>query len=210
MAIITPTITTADPHEYRDQMTLISGYAEGVHLDFSDGIFTPEALLPLEEAWRSDDVITHAHIMHQDPAKVIDEIMQLEPDLVILHIESDHVKQCLHTLRENGTRTGIALLADSELSDIKELDIDGLFDHVLVFGGHLGFQGGKADLSLLDKVNEIRDAYSDIEIAWDGGVNAQNAKEIAAAGVDVLNVGGYLKNNKNPQKAYADLTKLVS
>ena len=65
MSIITPTITTADPHVYREQMTLISTFAEGVHLDFADGVFAPTELLPIDQAWRSDDLITHVHVMFQ-------------------------------------------------------------------------------------------------------------------------------------------------
>ncbi len=210
MTTITPTITTDDPHEFREQMTLISSYADGVHLDFSGGVFTPAKLLPLDQAWRVDDLITHAHIMYQDPAELVDDILQLEADLVILHLESDNLKSSLHTLRENGTRTGVAMLPESSVKDLKEHEIDGLFDHVLVFGGHLGYQGGEADLSQLEKVKELRAEYKDIEISWDGGVNAKNAKQISQAGVDVLNVGGYLKNAENPQKAYDDLLKLVS
>jgi ribulose-phosphate 3-epimerase len=210
MAIITPTITTDDQHEYRDQMNLIKSYSEGVHLDFSGGVFTPNKLLPVDEAWRSDDLITHAHIMYQDPGDIIDDILQLEADLVIIHIESDHVKESLKTLQENGTRTGVALLPESTVADLQKMRIDGLFDHILVFGGHLGYQGGSADLDQLEKVKELKREYPGVEIAWDGGVNDTNAKQIADAGVDVLNVGGYLKNAKDPKKAYDTLSDLVS
>lgn len=210
MSTITPTITTAQAHEYREQMELIASYAEGVHIDFSDGIFAPAELLALDEAWRSDDLITHAHIMYQNPLEVIDDIIHLEADLVILHAESDDVKKCLQALHDNGTRTGIALLPETSVADLQELEIDDLFDHVLIFGGHLGFQGSQADLDQLDKINRIKKAYPDIEIAWDGGVNDKNAKQIAEAGITILNVGGYLHNAKDPKTVYDTLVSLVS
>jgi len=210
MSVITPTITTDDPHEFRDQMELIDGYSEGVHVDFSDGIFSPSVLLPIDQAWRIDSLVTHAHIMYQNPLEVLDDIIDFQADLVILHIESDNLKQCLHTLGENGTRSGIALLPESTLADVQDLEIDGLFDHILVFGGHLGSQGGTADLEQLEKVSRLKEAYPDAEIAWDGGVSEANAAQIAKAGVDVLNVGGHLKNASDPEKAYANLVSLVS
>lgn len=210
MAIITPTITTDDPHVYRDQMELIATYAEGVHLDFSDGVFAPTDLLSIDKAWRSDDLVTHVHVMYQKPLEVIDDIIQLEADLVILHVESDELKECLELLRENGTRTGVALLPETSVADLRELEIDNLFDHVLIFGGHLGYQGGKADLDQLAKVEKIKEHYPDVEISWDGGVNEENAKQIADAGIDILNVGGTLKSSKNPQKTYTTLSSLVS
>lgn len=210
MAIITPTITTNDPHEYREQMELIASYAEGVHLDFADGILAPSELLPLDKAWRHDDLITHAHIMYQDPLPCIDDIIHLEADLVILHVESDNIKQALNVLLENGTRTGIALLPETSLTDVDELEIEGLYDHILVFGGHLGYQGGEADLSQLTKVKQLKDRYPDVELSWDGGVNIDNVAKIAATGVDILNTGGYLRHTKDPQKTYDLLQSLVS
>ncbi len=210
MAVITPTITTEDPHVYRDQMKLIATYADGVHLDFADGVFAPTDLLSVEKAWRSDDLITHVHVMYQNPLEVIDDLVQLEADLVILHVESDNIRQCLETLQDNGTRTGLAILPESSVADLKELEVDELFDHVLVFGGHLGYQGGKADLDQLEKVKQLKEDYPDVEIGWDGGVNEDNAKQIADAGVDVLNVGGALSKSENPKKTYASLSSLVS
>jgi len=210
MFTITPTITTADAHAYREQMERITAYSEGVHLDFADGIFAPSELLPIQDAWRSDDLVTHAHVMFQKPLEVVDDIINLEADLVILHAESDNVKECLTILQENGTRTGIALLPETSVADLQELEIDDLFDHVLVFGGHLGFQGGEADLDQLQKVTKIKKTYPDVEIAWDGGVNDTNIAKISEAGVDIINIGGYLKNAQNPKRAYDTLASLVS
>ncbi len=205
MAIITPTITTDDPHVYRDQMELISSYSEGVHVDFADGILAPTELLNIDQAWRQDELITHIHVMSQKPLEIIDDIIAFEADLVILHAEADDLKKCLELLANNGTRSGIALLPETTVSDVQDLEIDGLFEHALIFGGHLGYQGGSADLDQLHKVKELKAVYDDIEIGWDGGVNESNVVEISNAGVDVINVGGYLKNSRNPKRDYTNL-----
>lgn len=210
MSVICPTITTSDPHEYRNQMDLIATYSEGVHIDFADGIFAPAELLPVEDGWRSDDLVTHAHIMYQKPLDVVDDIINLESDLVILHAESDDVSKCLEILQDNGTRTGIALLPETSVADLKELDIDEYVDFILVFGGHLGYQGGEADLDQLTKVAQIRKNYPDIEIAWDGGVNDTNIDQISKAGVDIINVGSFIHSAEDPKKAYDTLASLVS
>ena len=209
MAVVAPTVTTDDPHEYRDQINSISDFSDGVHLDFSDGVFAPTKLLPIDQAWRSDRMVNHAHIMYKKPLEYLDDIINLEADLVILHAESDDLKECLQRLQENGTRTGVALLPETQPEKLEELGITDLFDHVLVFGGHLGYQGGEADLNQLDKVKQIKKTYPDMEVAWDGGVNDKNVKQIADAGVDVLNVGGFIKNARNPKKAYDSLVNLL-
>jgi len=206
---IAPTVTTYDPHEYREQMERIATFADGVHIDFADGEFAPTKMLAIAEAWRSDDLITHAHVMYQKPLDYIDDIIHLEADMVILHAESDDLKECLEMLQNLGVRTGVAILPETSIADLKELGVDELFDHVLVFGGHLGYQGGSADLSILKKVQKLREEYPDVEIGWDGGINAENAKQIVSAGVTVLNVGGYFKKAEDPKKAYDSLLSLV-
>ncbi|MDO8265666.1 MAG: hypothetical protein Q7T41_01835 [Candidatus Saccharibacteria bacterium] len=206
---IAPTITTDDPDEYRAQMDRIAGFADGVHIDFADGEFAPSKMLPIDQAWRTDDLITHAHVMYQRPMEFIDDIIHLEADLVILHAESDDLKECLEMLNNIGVRTGVAILPETSVADLKDLDIDDLFDHILVFGGHLGYQGGTADLSILKKVEQVRHEYPDVEIGWDGGINAENAAQIVKAGVTVLNVGGYFKKAEDPKKAYATMKSLL-
>jgi ribulose-phosphate 3-epimerase len=206
---IAPTITTDDAHEYREQMNRIAGFADGVHIDFADGEFAPSKMLPIDQAWRTDDLITHAHVMYQKPLEFIDDIIHLEADLVILHAESDDLKECLEMLNNIGVRTGVAILPETSVADLKDLDVDDLFDHILVFGGHLGYQGGTADLSILKKVEQVRHEYPDVEIGWDGGINAENAAQIVKAGVTVLNVGGYFKKAEDPKKAYATMKSLL-
>ncbi len=191
-------------------MGRIEGFADGVHVDFADGNFAPTQLLGLDESWRSEHVITHVHVMFQDPLPHVAELVSFEPDLVIVHAESDNVRRSLEQLREAGVRTGVALLPETELQELQDLDLGDLFDHVLVFAGHLGHQGGTADLQQLDKVRALRANYPDVEIGWDGGVSIENVQEIAAAGVDVLNVGGAIKNADDPEKAYDTLVSLLS
>jgi len=208
MAVITPTITTNDVNVYRAQMDAISGFADGVHVDFADGNFTKTTLLPIKEAWRSEDLITHIHVMYRNPLREVKRIARFEADLVILHQESENLKKCLIKLHKEGVRTGIALLPETPVLALREFE--GYFDHVLVFGGRLGYQGGEADLNQLGKVKEIKASFPDVEISWDGGVNDKNAEKIMKAGVSILNVGSFIKNAQDPKKAYDLLTSLVS
>lgn len=209
MAVITPTITTDDSHVYRDELERIAQFSDGVHIDFADGVLAPTSLLPLDRAWRSDDIITHIHVMYQNPLECIDDIAALEADLVVLHAEAENLKEALESLNELGVRTGVALLPETSVADLQELEIDELFDHVLIFGGHLGYQGGEADLSQLHKVRELKIAYPDIEIGWDGGINDQNVVALKDSGIEILNVGGFIKNAENPKRAYETLSALI-
>ena len=103
---------------------------------------------------------------------------------------------------------GVALLADTPAESVKPYLEE--LDHVLLFAGTLGSHGGVADFSVLDKAKELKSWKPTLEIGWDGGVNDQNAKQLAEGGVDVLNTGGFIQHAPDPQKAFEQLSAAVS
>ena len=128
--------------------------------------------------------------------------------MVIFHIEANDWIRCAEVVRSHGIKVGIALLADTPVKDI--LPHLASLDHVLVFSGKLGSFGGKVNFQYLEKVAAIKNARSDIEVGWDGGVNDTNARRLADGGVDVLNTGGFINNAPNPDEAYAILKQEVT
>lgn len=85
-------------------------------------------------------------------------------------------------------------------------------DQLLIFSGNLGYQGGSvANLALLEeKIPQAREINSQLEFAWDGGVNHENVVELASKGVTVINAGGYIHHASNPEQAYRKLTNLLT
>ena len=141
-------------------------------------------------------------------------------------------------LAKFGIKFGVAILPETRVKDVRGLVA--IASYVLIFGGRLGFQGGTADLTILKKVAQIREVWNDchpeldsgsstsqeknttgkmlkqvqhdktLEIAWDGGANAENVREIVAAGVDIVNVGSAIAKNENPEKAYDELMRIAN
>lgn len=208
MAIICPTITAYDPHEYRAQIEQIEGFAERIHIDLMDGEFAPKASPGLDQVWWPDNLVADIHLMYKRPAEHIEQLVKLKPSLVVIHEEADvdHVRFA-EELQEHGIKVGLAILQETAADDV--LPILKNFDHTLVFSGHLGFHGGETDLTLLDKVRSIRQAFPKIEISWDGGINTDNAKQLVKGGVDVLNTGGFIQKAPDPQAAYATLKSVI-
>lgn len=208
MPIICPTITAYDPHEYRDQFDQIENFAKRVHIDLMDGIFTSSQSPGLDQVWWPENIIADIHLMYQQPADYIEQLTKLKPNMIIWHFEADvdHAKFA-EQISEQGIKTGLAILQDTSVEEV--ISILEKFDHVLVFSGNLGFHGGEADLMHLEKVKLIRQKYPTIEISWDGGINAENAKQLVEAGVDVLNVGGDIQKSADPQTAYATLKSVI-
>lgn len=205
-ATICPTITVSNPHDYRNQLDKISGFARRVHIDVSDGRFAPVQLVPLEQIWWPARLRADIHLMYQFPFEYIEVLLGLGPQLIIVHAEADGDFEAFAKLaHQHGIETGVALLKPTPVSLI-ESSLD-LIDHVLVFSGDLGHYGGKADLKLLEKVQRLKQLKPQLEVAWDGGINDQNARTLSDGGVDVLNVGGYIARDPHPQSAYATLER---
>lgn len=208
MSIICPTITAENPHVYREQIERVSSFAPRLHVDVMDGIFTPNKSVELSQLWWPEEKEIDIHLMYQSPDGVLDQIIELKPSLLIVHASVvKDVQSLSESLGRAGIKLGVALFPDDQVSNITESLP--LLSHVLVFSGNLGYQGGSvADLGLLSKVEEIKKINPNIEIGWDGGVNDQNAFDIAEAGVDVINSGGYIHTALNPENAYKTLATL--
>jgi ribulose-phosphate 3-epimerase len=136
--------------------------------------------------------------------RYLKQLIHLKPNLVIIHNEAHvHHMHFAAELHKEGIKAGLAILRETPVEWAYQVMHS--FDHVLVFSGKLGYHGGEADLGLIDKVKKIREHHPEAEIGWDGGIDDKNAKALIDAGVDVLNVGGFIQRSDNPEAAYGTL-----
>jgi ribulose-phosphate 3-epimerase len=211
MAVTTicPTITTDNPDTYGKQVELTLSYAHRIHIDVADGVFTPNRLIDIENVWWPAGVRADLHVMYKDPFDHLQALLSLRPQLIIVHAEAEgDFLQFAAVCHSHGMEVGVALLPETPVEAIRPAL--GLVDHVLIFSGHLGHFGGHADMSLLGKVQRLKQLKPQLEIGWDGGVNDQNARALALGGVDVLNAGGYLHGAMAPKTAYLKLLAEVT
>ncbi len=206
--VICPTITATDTHQYREQVERVAPFAQRIHIDLMDGVFAPTVSPSLHHIWWPEGIVADIHLMYQRPLEHLDELLVLRPHLVIVPFEAEGDFALLATqLHSHDIEFGIALLPATDPAVAGELIK--LADHVLIFSGHLGYHGGKADMALTSKVRAVQQLNPRAEIAWDGGISDANAAELIQAGIEVLNVGGFVQNTSNPQAAYAKLEELV-
>jgi ribulose-phosphate 3-epimerase len=208
VATICPTVLAGEPHEFREQMERIAGFGNRVQIDLTDGLFTFTKTVPLEQVWWPHGLKADLHLMYKRPDLYLKQLLDLEPSMVIIHAEAEgKFEPFAEALHEAGIRVGVALLQDTK-PELIEPALE-MIDHVLIFSGDLGRFGGAAQLKLLGKILKLKHWKPELEIGWDGGINDKNAKQLAKGGVDVLNVGGFIQNAKDPEAAYRALKKLV-
>lgn len=208
MPTICPTITVETPQEFSEQLARIQAFAPRLHIDLADGAFAPRKLLDPAQAYVPAEIATDIHVMFAQPMSQLMTLISLRPQLIIVHAEAEGAATVLQELQKVGIKAGIALLPATTVKSAASLVQQA--DHVLIFAGHLGYQGGEADMSQLSKVKEITALNPEAEVAWDGGVNDQNIAELAAGGVDVINVGGFIQHAADPAAAFARLQLAVA
>ena len=205
---ICPTITASTIEDYSSQLERVRHFAGRLHIDLMDGQFANPKSIAADQLYWPVNTRVDIHVMYKRPITLLDTFKTLTPQLIIVHAEADgEYYPFADWCHNRNFAVGIALLPDTPVSAIASAI--NVTDHVLIFSGRLGHQGGIADLSLLQKAKQLRGLKPQLEIGWDGGVNEDNVHRLAVAGIDVLNVGGAIQYANNPQKAYDKLESLL-
>lgn len=201
---IVPTILTNNKLEYRAQIEKINTYAKRIQIDITDGKFAKNATIDETALWWPKDWTVDIHLMVEQPSAHIDTILKLTPSLCILHAEaSEDLLPVFAQLKARGIQTGVALLPSTYPGAVRPYIEEA--DHVLIFAGQLGEQGGTADMMQMEKIPLIREINPEVEIGWDGGANMSTVRALAHADLDVINVGSALSQSENPAATYQTL-----
>lgn len=207
MAVICPTLLAYNTEEYKQAVERVA-FAPRVQVDLMDGVFAPTKSVGIGDVYWNENQIADIHLMYKQPAGHIDALITLRPKTIILHAESDgDIESLLQKVQSAGIAAGLCILPDTSVDSVK--DIIKQIEHLLIFGGKLGYNGGKADLSQLEKAGLAKAINPDIEIGWDGGANIENAREMQRKGIDVINVGGGIHAQPDPEKAYQNIVAIV-
>ena len=201
---IVPAILTNDKLDYRSQVERINTYAKRVQIDCTDGVFAQNQTLDVTNVWWPKSWQVDLHLMVTNPSANIDTVLKLSPSLCILHAEAnENLLPAYEALHARGIKCGVALLPSTYPGTVKQyLDV---CDHVLIFAGTLGVQGGAADMMQMEKIAIVREMKPEVEIGWDGGANLLTVRALAHADLDVINVGSALSKAENPAEVYQEL-----
>ncbi|HEX7963116.1 MAG TPA: hypothetical protein VF466_00850 [Candidatus Saccharimonadales bacterium] len=207
-ATICPTVLAGSTEEYRQQVERVAPFAARIHIDLADGRFAPTKTIAIDQVWWPGGVRADLHVMYKEPFKHAKLLLNLAPQLIIVHAEADgNFVDFAELAHQRGVEVGVALKPES-MPQMIEPALPWI-DHVLIFSGHLGHFGGQANTHLLTKVLYLKRQKPQLEIGWDGGINNQNAHVLAAGGVDVLNTGGFIQHAGDPAGAFQTLTHIV-
>lgn len=204
MPVVVPTITTNQQTVFDANLKEFSEFTQRIHVDVSDGTLAPTNLLPLSSIHNQDGITMDIHLMTARPSEHLADILKLKPSLCIIHAEvDDDVQAFFVQLEQAGIKKGVALLKTTFPKRVEERIA--MADHVMIFAGQLGSQGGAPDMLQTEKVALVRAIKPDLEIAWDGGANLTNVRAITHSGVDVIDVGSAISRAQDKRAMYESL-----
>ncbi len=213
--IVSPSLLAADfLHLERDVEMINRSEAQWLHLDVMDGVFVPNISFgfPVLEAVASQcKKLLDVHYMIVQPEKFIQQTAKLGAMMMNVHVEAcTHLHRTVQEIHAAGMKAGVTLNPSTPVSMLE--DIIGDVDLVLLMSVNPGFGGQTFIENTIKKVKQLRqlitESGSHALIEVDGGVQAETAPRLVAAGADVLVSGSYIFKSSHPEQTIHELCSL--
>jgi ribulose-phosphate 3-epimerase len=214
---IAPSILAADFSRLGEEVRAVeAGGADVIHVDVMDGHFVPNISIgiPVVASLRKTTCLPlDVHLMIEKPENYIGDFVRVGAARILIHQEATvHLDRALSMIRELGAQAGVAINPATPVALLT--DVLDRVDTVLVMSVNPGFGGQKFIPGAVEKIrqlNQRRSGYNGaFRIEVDGGVDLENAADLAHAGVNTFVAGTSIFHTPDPAAAARQMRKLAT
>ncbi|MGH2658214.1 MAG: ribulose-phosphate 3-epimerase [Actinomycetota bacterium] len=215
MGKLAASILSADFAHLADQVKLVEGHADLIHIDVMDAHFVPPLTIgPVVVA--SLRPVTglplHCHLMIEHPERLFDDFVAAGTDMVTCHVEAlVDPTPVIRKAREAGMGAGLAVNPDTAVETVfPHLEV---LANVIVMSVRPGWAGQAFMPEVLPKVEKVRGEIdrrglpTDVEV--DGGIDVETGARCVDAGATVLAVASSIFKAPDPAEAAAALATMI-
>ena len=193
---ISPSLLSADFSRLGEQVRILE--EEGtdlLHVDVMDGHFVPNISFGapvMKSLVGKTNIPFDVHLMIENADRYIPDFVTPNTKIITVHQEAcPHLHRTVQLIHSFGVLAGVALNPATPPEALSYILEDA--DLVLVMSVNPGFGGQKFIPSALRKIRVIRDMAArvkpDLMIEVDGGVTADNVRDVWKAGADTFVAG---------------------
>lgn len=213
--IISPSLLAADfTNLGRDVEMINKSEADWLHLDIMDGTFVPNISFGfpvIDAVAKVCKKPLDVHFMIDRPERYIQRTAKTGAMMMNVHYEACvHLHRAVQEIHDSGMKAGVTLNPSTPVCLLEDIVND--VDMVLLMSVNPGFGGQKFIESSVEKVVRLRELIdrknSKALIQVDGGVQAETAPRLVAAGADVLVSGSYVFKAADPIATIKGLKEL--
>lgn len=215
---LAPSILAADFARLGEEVdAVLAAGADIVHFDVMDNHYVPNLTIgPMVcKALRNYGIQApiDVHLMVEPVDDLIGQFADAGASIITFHPEaSRHVDRSIQLIKQAGCEAGLVLNPATPLESIKHVLPQ--LDMLLLMSVNPGFGGQKFIPYTLDKLREARAAIDALDVPIrleiDGGVTADNIRDIAVAGADTFVAGSAIFGKGDYATAIAALREQLA
>jgi ribulose-phosphate 3-epimerase len=198
MAEIIPSIIPQDLNIVREKLGKVLGLVKKVQIDIVDGKYAPVKTWPFVDKYSDDlmkfargeekfpyidDFILEIDMMVFHPIEYLNDFISLGVKSFVIHIDStDHIKECLDTIKSLGCEVGLGVKPSVGVDLLRPFLLQ--VDFIQFMGNDkIGHNGIELDNSVINKIKYFHEKHPSTTIQVDIGVNEETIPKLKEVGV---------------------------